>query len=46
MDSEVGDVEDGIVCFACREMEDMKVEIGSLGGGGGGGQGGGEEGEG
>ena len=27
---DVGDVEDGFVCFACREREEMKGEIGRL----------------
>ena len=27
---EVDDVEDGFVCFACREREEMKGEIGRL----------------
>ena len=27
---EVGDAEDGFVCFACREREDVKGEIGRL----------------
>ena len=27
---DVGDVEDGCVCFACREREEMKWEIGRL----------------
>ena len=26
----MGDVEDGFVCFACREREEMKGEIGRL----------------
>ena len=31
LNREVGDVEDGFVCFACREREEMKGEIGRLG---------------
>ena len=27
---DVGDIEDGFVCFACREREEMKGEIGRL----------------
>ena len=30
VNKEVGDIEDGFVCFACRESEEMKGEIGRL----------------